>query len=52
MGAVQKSDCCWIVLATTGCSTKAASLESFSVANSQAKDDCCWIVLATTGCST
>jgi hypothetical protein len=40
--------CCWIILATTGCSTDAASRGA--VAGAPA--DCCWILLATTGCST
>ncbi|HQN92914.1 MAG TPA: hypothetical protein PLQ09_02265 [Prolixibacteraceae bacterium] len=53
MNSPKNDDCCWIVLATTGCSTDSVSLEQVKAAKSAAnvKDDCCWIILATTGCT-
>jgi hypothetical protein len=49
MSLNSKNDCCWIVLATTGCSTDQATE---SLAAAKPSGDCCWIVIATTGCST
>lgn len=53
MNSPKNDDCCWIVLATTGCSTDSVSAEQVRAAKTAAnvKDDCCWIILATTGCS-
>src|SRR5437879_3634612 len=43
-----ESSCCWIIVATTGCSTDDASQSAVG----SAPGDCCWIIVATTGCST
>lgn len=36
------AECCWVVLATTSCTTSIR----------ETGEACCWIVVATTGCST
>ena len=43
--------CCWIIVATTGCSTAALTPSSPAAARAPSPPslDCCWIILATTG---
>lgn len=50
----QANDCCWIILATTGCSTSDAvkAKPSGRTLKAAASADCCWIIVATTACTT
>lgn len=54
-GGQPAEDCCWIIVATTGCSTSAvggAQSAQGAAIGGQSAEDCCWIMVATTGCST